>query len=85
MQRICALDAIERAIRANGGSDSRAQCRGRAEVRKLAALTGSRLSSIRLTLTGPARIEAMADGVANRAPGLPTDRPVTESWHRPTA
>src|SRR3954447_20508933 len=78
-QKNRALDAIERAIRANTSAILAANAEDVAEVR-----AGGAASAFidRLTLT-PARIEAMADGVATvRAIADPVGT-VTESWQRP--
>src|SRR3982075_437851 len=78
-QKNRALDAIERAIRANAAAILAANAEDVAEVR-----SGGATSAFidRLTLT-PARIEAMADGVATvRAIADPIGA-VTESWQRP--
>jgi glutamate-5-semialdehyde dehydrogenase len=78
-QKDRALQAIERAIRANATSILAANAEDVAEVR-----AGGATSAFidRLTLT-PARIEAMADGVAT-VRGIPDPvGSVTESWQRP--
>jgi glutamate-5-semialdehyde dehydrogenase len=78
-QKDCALEAIERAIRANAARILAANAEDVAEVR-----SGGATSAFidRLTLT-PARIEAMADGVAT-VRGIPDPvGSVTESWQRP--
>ena len=78
-QKDRALEAIERAIRANAAKILAANAEDVAEVR-----AGGATSAFvdRLTLT-PARIEAMADGVATvRAIHDPVGS-VTESWQRP--
>src|SRR5262245_3475212 len=74
-----ALEAIERAIRANAQKILAANAEDVTEVRA----TGATSAFIdRLTLT-PARIESMADGVATvRAIPDPVGS-VTESWQRP--
>jgi glutamate-5-semialdehyde dehydrogenase len=78
-QKDRALEAIERAIRANAAKILAANAEDVAEVR-----AGGATSAFidRLTLT-PARIEAMADGVAT-VRGIPDPiGSVTESWQRP--
>jgi glutamate-5-semialdehyde dehydrogenase len=78
-QKDRALEAIERAIRANAARILAANAEDVAEVR-----SGGATSAFidRLTLT-PARIEAMADGVAT-VRGIPDPiGSVTESWQRP--
>src|SRR6185312_1673633 len=78
-QKNRALAAIERAIRANATKILAANAEDVAEVR-----AGGATSAFidRLTLT-PARIEAMAEGVATvRAIADPVGT-VTESWQRP--
>src|SRR6187397_1513715 len=78
-QKNRALDAIERAIRANAPAILAANAEDVAEVRAGGA-TAAFID--RLTLT-PARIEAMAEGVATvRAIADPVGA-VTESWQRP--
>ena len=78
-QKDRALEAIERAIRANAQKILAANAEDVTEVRA----TGATSAFIdRLTLT-PARIESMADGVATvRAIPDPVGS-VTESWQRP--
>ena len=78
-QKDRALEAIERAIRANAQKILAANAEDVAEVR-----AGGATSAFidRLTLT-PARIDAMADGVAT-VRGIPDPvGTVTESWQRP--
>ena len=78
-QKDRALEAIERAIRANAQKILAANAEDVAEVR-----AGGATSAFidRLALT-PARIEAMADGVAT-VRGIPDPvGTVTESWQRP--
>src|SRR4029077_8081562 len=78
-QKTRALEAIERAIRANASAILAANAEDVAEVR-----TGGASPAFldRLTLT-PAHIAAMADGVATvRAIADPVGV-VTESWQRP--
>ncbi len=78
-QKDRALEAIERAIRANAAKILAANAEDVAEVR-----AGGATSAFidRLTLT-PARIESMADGVAT-VRGIPDPvGTVTESWQRP--
>ena len=78
-QKDRALEAIERAIRANAAKILAANAEDVAEVR-----AGGATSAFidRLTLT-PARIDAMADGVAT-VRGIPDPvGAVTESWQRP--
>ena len=78
-QKNRALEAIERAIRANAAKILAANAEDVAEVR-----AGGATSAFidRLTLT-PARIDAMADGVAT-VRGIPDPvGTVTESWQRP--
>ncbi len=78
-RKISALDAIERAIRANASAILAANAEDVAEVRAGGA---SPAFIDRLTLT-PARVDAMADGVATvRAIADPVGV-VTESWQRP--
>src|SRR5438552_4786295 len=78
-QKDRALEAIERAIRANAAKILAANAEDVAEVRAGRA-TSAFLD--RLTLT-PARVDAMADGVATvRAIAEPVGT-VTESWQRP--
>ena len=78
-QKDRALEAIERAIRANAAKILAANAEDVAEVRA----TGATSAFIdRLTLT-PARIDSMADGVAT-VRGIPDPvGSVTESWQRP--
>ena len=78
-QKDRALEAIERAIRANSATILAANAEDVAEVRA----TGATSAFIdRLTLT-PARINSMADGVAT-VRGIPDPiGAVTESWQRP--
>src|ERR1700733_13352458 len=72
-QKNRALEAIERAIRANAAATLAAQARA----------SGPPAAFIdRLTLT-PARIEAMADGVATVRGIADPVGAVTESWQRP--
>ena len=78
-QKDRALEAIERAIRANAAKILAANAEDVAEVR-----AGGATSAFidRLTLT-PARIDSMADGVAT-VRGIPDPvGAVTESWQRP--
>ena len=78
-QKDRALEAIERAIRANAAKILAANAEDVAEVR-----AGGATSAFidRLTLT-PARINSMADGVAT-VRGIPDPvGTVTESWQRP--
>src|SRR3977135_1727813 len=78
-QKNHALEAIERAIRANASAILAANAEDVAEVRSNGA---SPAFIDRLTLT-PARIDAMAEGVATvRAIADPVGV-VTESWQRP--
>jgi len=79
VQKDRALEAIERAIRANAAKILAANAEDVAEVRA----TGATSAFIdRLTLT-PARINSMADGVAT-VRGIPDPvGAVTESWQRP--
>jgi glutamate-5-semialdehyde dehydrogenase len=78
-QKDRALEAIERAIRANAAKILAANAEDVAEV-KAGGATSAFID--RLTLT-PARIESMADGVATvRAIPDPVGT-VTESWQRP--
>src|SRR5438552_1293626 len=78
-QKDCALEAIERAIRSNAEKILAANAEDVAEVRAGGA-TSAFLD--RLTLT-PARVDAMAGGVATvRAIADPVGT-VTESWQRP--
>ncbi|WP_028348526.1 glutamate-5-semialdehyde dehydrogenase [Bradyrhizobium murdochi] len=78
-QKDQALEAIERALRANAARILAANAEDVAEV----SATGATSAFIdRLTLT-PARINAMADGVAT-VRGIPDPvGTVTESWQRP--
>ena len=78
-QKNRALEAIERAIRANAPAILAANAEDVAEVR-----AGGATSAFidRLTLT-PARIEAMADGVAIVRGIADPVGAVTESWQRP--
>ena len=78
-QKNRALDAIARAIRANAPAILAANAEDVAEVR-----AGGATSAFidRLTLT-PARIEAMADGVATVRGIADPVGAVTESWQRP--
>src|ERR1700726_2053914 len=78
-QKNRALDAMERAIRANAPAILAANAEDVAEVR-----AGGATSAFidRLTLT-PARIEAMADGVATVRGIADPIGDVTESWQRP--
>src|SRR6186713_2252761 len=78
-QKNRALEAIERAIRANAADILAANAEDVGEVRNGGA-TAAFID--RLTLT-PARIDAMADGVAT-VRGIPDPvGSVTESWQRP--
>src|SRR6266581_9535707 len=78
-QKNHALDAIERAIRANASAILAANAEDVAEVRA----TGATAAFIdRLTLTR-ARIDAMADGVATVRDIADPIGIVTESWQRP--
>jgi glutamate-5-semialdehyde dehydrogenase len=78
-QKNRALEAMERAIRANAATILAANAEDVAEARS-AGMTGAFLD--RLTLT-PARVDAMADGIATvRAISDPVGV-VTESWQRP--
>ena len=78
-QKNRALEAIERAIRANAATILAANAEDVADVRAAGA-TSAFID--RLTLT-PARIEAMADGVAT-VRGIPDPvGTVTENWQRP--
>src|ERR1700687_5764283 len=78
-QKNHALDAIERAIRANASAILAANAEDVAEVRA----TGATAAFIdRLTLT-QARIDAMADGVATVRDIADPIGIVTESWQRP--
>src|SRR5947199_7823238 len=79
-QKNRALDAIARAIRANAVAILSANAEDVAEVRAGGATTAF---IDRLTLT-PARIEAMADGVAIVRGITDPIGAVTESWQRPT-
>jgi glutamate-5-semialdehyde dehydrogenase len=78
-QKNRALDAIARAIRANAPAILGANAEDVAEVRSSGA-TSAFID--RLTLT-PARIEAMADGVATVREISDPIGVVTESWQRP--
>ena len=78
-QKNRALDAIARAIRANVPAILGANAEDVAEVRSSGA-TSAFID--RLTLT-PARIEAMADGVATVREIADPIGAVTESWQRP--
>jgi glutamate-5-semialdehyde dehydrogenase len=78
-QKNRALEAMERAIHANAAAILAANAEDVAEARS-AGMTGAFLD--RLTLT-PARVDAMADGIASvRAIPDPVGV-VTESWQRP--
>src|SRR5258705_2951346 len=78
-QKNHALDAMERAIRANASAILAANAEDVAEVRA----TGATAAFIdRLTLT-QARIDAMADGVATVRDIADPIGIVTESWQRP--
>src|SRR5229473_5316657 len=78
-QKNHALDAIDRAIRANASAILAANAEDVAEVRA----TGATAAFIdRLTLT-QARIDAMADGVATVRDIADPIGIVTESWQRP--
>src|ERR1700720_4273449 len=78
-QKTRALDAIERAIRANAAAILAANAEDVAEVR----VSGATAAFIdRLTLT-QARIDAMADGVATVREIAHPVGVVTESWQRP--
>ena len=78
-QKNRALDAMERAVRANAQTILAANAEDVAEARA-SGITASFLD--RLTLT-PARIDAMADGIATvRAIPDPVGV-ITESWQRP--
>src|ERR1700681_2434115 len=78
-QKNKALDAMERAIRANAPAILAANAEDVAEVR-----AGGATSAFvdRLTLT-PARIDGVADGVATVRGTADPIRVVTESWQRP--
>src|SRR6202451_1867732 len=78
-QKNQALDAIERSIRAHAAEILAANAEDVAEVR-----AGGATSAFidRLTLT-PARIDAMADGVATVRAIVDPVGVVTESWQRP--
>jgi len=78
-QKDRALDAIERAIRANAAKILAANAEDVAEVRAAGA-TSAFID--RLTLT-PARVDAMADGVATVRKIADPVGTVTESWQRP--
>jgi len=78
-QKNLALEAIERAIRANAAAILAANAEDVAEVRAAGA-TSAFID--RLTLT-PARIEAMADGVATVRGIADPVGAVTERWQRP--
>ena len=78
-QKNQALEAIERAIRANASAILAANAEDVAEVRSGGA---SPAFIDRLTLT-PARIDAMADGVATVREIADPVGVVTESWQRP--
>jgi glutamate-5-semialdehyde dehydrogenase len=79
LQKNQALDAIERAIRANAPAILAANAEDVAEARE-----GGTTSAFidRLTLT-PARIDAMAEGVATIRSIADPVGTVTESWQRP--
>jgi glutamate-5-semialdehyde dehydrogenase len=78
-QKNRALDAIEHAIRANAPAILAANAEDVAEVRSSGA-TSAFID--RLTLT-PARVAAMADGVATVRKIVDPIGAVTESWRRP--
>ncbi len=78
-QKDRALDAMARAIRANAAKILAANADDVAEVRASGA-TGAFID--RLTLT-PARVEAMADGIATVRKIPDPVGVVTESWQRP--
>jgi glutamate-5-semialdehyde dehydrogenase len=78
-QKNTALEAMERAIRADAGSILAANAEDVAEARAAGA-TGAFLD--RLTLT-PARIDAMADGIATVRDIPDPIGVVSESWQRP--
>jgi glutamate-5-semialdehyde dehydrogenase len=78
-QKNRALEAMERAIRADAGSILAANAEDVAEARAAGA-TGAFLD--RLTLT-PARIDAMADGIATVRDIPDPIGAVSESWQRP--
>src|ERR1700675_4970041 len=78
-QKNRALDAIERAIRSNAPAILAANAEDVAEVRASGATSAF---VDRLTLT-PARIDAMADGVATVRGIADPIGAVTESWQRP--
>jgi glutamate-5-semialdehyde dehydrogenase len=78
-QKNRALEAMERAIRADAGSILAANAEDLAEARAAGA-TGAFLD--RLTLT-PARIDAMADGIATVRDIPDPIGAVSESWQRP--
>src|SRR4051795_6866146 len=78
-QKNRALEAMERAIRADAGSILAANAEDLAEARAAGA-TGAVLD--RLTLT-PARIDAMADGIAPVRDIPDPIGAVSESWQRP--
>ena len=79
-QKNRALDAMERAIRSHAAGDPRRQCRGRRGGAQPAGITAAFLD--RLTLT-PARIEAMADGIATVRAIRRSRRRRHRGWQRP--
>jgi glutamate-5-semialdehyde dehydrogenase len=78
-QKDRALQAMERAIRANAAAILAANAEDVAEARS-AGITNAFLD--RLTLT-PARVEAMADGIATVREIADPVGVITESWQRP--
>jgi glutamate-5-semialdehyde dehydrogenase len=78
-QKNRALDAMERAIRANAAAILAANAEDVAEARN-AGITAAFLD--RLTLT-PARVNAMADGIATVRDIPDPVGVITESWQRP--
>jgi len=79
-QKNRALEAMERAIRANAAAILTANAEDVAEARASGEATSAFIDRLALT---PARVEAMADGIATvRAIADPVGV-VTESWQRP--
>jgi len=79
-QKNRALEAMERAIRANAAAILAANAEDVAEARAGSGATSAFID--RLTLT-PARVEAMADGIATVRKIPDPVGVVTESWQRP--
>ena len=79
-QKNRALEAMERAIRANAAAILAANAEDMAEARASGGATSAFIDRLALT---PARVEAMADGVAIVRGIADPVGVVTESWQRP--